>query len=233
MSEICYELNNSNNLLTIQTVNNLKLYFIYEIGKHSLYNIMSYLFNQFKYKCESYEKLEDFDFVYNGSQLDITNQPILNGELGENPIIKMTPKDPQYGQFDNQSFNSTKIISWLDNYEMIKSYEKPNMIQIFVKSLNGNTFTFKLIPNETYVWELKMKIQEVEKIPYEQQRLIHRGKQMEDNEVLSYLEKDDNIHLVCRLRGGMFKEVSGRDGEYKPLKSIFVDLRNIDFSNDL
>jgi hypothetical protein len=60
--------------------------------------------------------------------------------------------------------------------------------------------------------ELKSKIEPKEMVPVDQQRLIFAGRQLEDDVTLpSYGVHDKSIiHLVLRLRGGMFHESSGR-----------------------
>ena len=40
----------------------------------------------------------------------------------------------------------------------------------------------------------------------------------------------DTIHLVSRLRGGMFHETSGKNGNYKSLECMIIDIDYEDIS---
>ena len=62
------------------------------------------------------------------------------------------------------------------------------------------------------IFALKQLIQDQQEIPPDQQRSVFRGIQLQNSQSLSDCEigEECTLHLVLRLRGGMYHFISGR-----------------------
>jgi ubiquitin len=67
-------------------------------------------------------------------------------------------------------------------------------MKIFINTVTGKTFTLEVEPAEP-IEIVKVKIENQEAIPSEQQRLIFAGRQLEEGRILS----DYNIQKDCTI----------------------------------
>ena len=82
--------------------------------------------------------------------------------------------------------------------------KEPKNLQVFLKTLNGETQTYTVSPGET-VAGFKIKVRQRVKMAEDQQRLMHESQQMDvgSRTLKSYnVREGSTIYLNGRLRGG-------------------------------
>lgn len=94
----------------------------------------------------------------------------------------------------------------------VRDVECLERMDIYVKTMTGKTITLS-VNSMLSVEELKSIVRRKEGICCEQQRLVFEGNQLEDKRVLMdySITHGATVHLLCRLRGGMFHTTSSRD----------------------
>jgi len=205
--------NTFNDIITINTLNSKNIHVKYNPAVQTIKTIHDWFFNEFKYKLVNFEH-----FKYNFTDEQNNVIPITDSVEDTINITKHTKKF----KLTIQDSNSQKKV-----YQPELFKEKADSFRMYVKTLTGKSYPVYLNQlNETIIYDLKLHIQENDGIPTDQIRLIFAGRELDDNKFLAdyNLIRNGNIHLVLRLCGGMFNEVSGRNGAYEPLSENFFDI---------
>lgn len=229
------DIKDDQNILVVHTLNNFPIILKYVAKKTKLKHVIKCLKNKVKYQ------------LFEGRQpIDYSNLGIkFNSNLLEN--TDMTLEEHGLNKFVNEVRMQRLLNLSNKNYipkpcEELKKILKKKMqgggkkITCFVKTLTGKTITLNLVDNVT-VEELKYAFMLKEGVPIDQQRIVYSGLQLNDGRLISsYVDTDKytevTLHCVLRLRGGMYNEVSGRNGEYKPLKDIENEIFEVDIDTD-
>lgn len=219
------QLNDNNGMIAFTSIGGYKFYGLYDPQKTTLKQIrVTLLLN---YTCNTGNDVQD-------KNIDLTLEcGFFSINIGD--VDQDYTMDKLYHLYD--MVNNNKIPKFIKitqnhdpssnaNYALSKELRekiKNSTFQVFISTLSGKTFSLKALPY-LGVGQLKELICDVEGIPVDQQRLVFNGKQINDELNLSdyNIQKEANIQLILRLRGGMFHETSGKNGNYGKLaNSVF------------
>jgi hypothetical protein len=174
------------------------------ITTHSIQKTVEKKFGRLSILCEGDKNIDKYDNIQNITKNKITNFTII-------PYCK--ENDPIY-------------IESLKQGIILKKDDKTSFCEINVCTLTGKKIM--LLCKQSYtIPEIKYLIAEHEGVPIDQQRIIFAGKQYDndDNATLAILkiQSGANLHLVLRLRGGMFTQSTSGQIDYNKIDKMQVD----------
>jgi hypothetical protein len=117
--------------------------------------------------------------------------------------------------------NSLKMVEYIAPRPPIVPTNE--LINVILIPLTNTSFDLSISPN-ALVYDLKCSIAYIHGIVAEQFRLIFNGKHLDDSRTLKHYDVVDGskIHVILRLRGGMYHSISGRGGKYTPLAAVTI-----------
>lgn len=206
-------------IFKFETLTKKNIYVMYKKKETKISDII----NEFElnYDCG----LENANITYFSVELDrnVNDDKDKNPEeleLSDDTQIKITIKDC------NTYYDQSKMTLNKNEKEYNKMLEKnKDGFFVFIKTLVGTTVSLKIF-RETTIYEIKRMMQNI--YGTDESRMIFGGKQLEDSLTASYYKimSESTIHMVANLRGGMYHETSGKNGNYLPLKNniLYVNL---------
>jgi len=120
-----------------------------------------------------------------------------------------------------------EILSFTDVFAPEKIMDTSFTIQ--VKTMTGRLLPITIHPTTT-VLELKEQIQKTEQYMPDQQRIVYSGKQLSDDKQMKdySIQPGATLHMIVRLRGGMFHETSSRQ-DMEPLQcTLWTEIESIE-----
>lgn len=207
----------------ITTFTNKKIIARYNPKKTTADNLINAVLNKLDYKCNEVSK-DDLMLKYDEDLL-LEKDKLLD------KIIKTDEKLTKFTFCDKKNYNLDFYglnFRSLHGTDILKKSEQSND-KIYVKTLTGKTIAIGIF-DEMKFEDFVSLIWYKEGIPPDQMRLCFAGKSVDKN-IFKKLKKDNTVHLVLRLRGGMYHESSGKNGDFDSLGLCIIDI-DLEDSNE-
>jgi ubiquitin-like protein Nedd8 len=191
-------------VLKVNTFDNKSIWFRYSPGRKTINDITNAITNNIGYRCNTVDK-----FSYR-----VDNKMLYDRFEKENPT--KTPEE---------------LLDALETLQLVHYrvptpvfIEPAETIRVTVQTLSRRTLPQISTTASTTVEQLKRQIEDAHGISVECQNLIFNGKRIQDDQTLEKygIINDSMLYLTLSLRGGMYNEISGKDGTYSALPELMI-----------
>ena len=212
-------------IAVIKTFTNKNLICRLNFSKVTVNDIINNLKNNLGYKLKNFD-LNKINF-----------KSLLNKKICESKDIPLAnlfelKKITEFSMVFDEHTTNNEFENYATPKDLLDKINKSSKC-IFIKSLTGKTTTLRFV-EEMKIIDLMYLIMDKEGTPYTQQRLVFKGSQLNVEQKMSdyNIQNESTIHLVLRLRGGMYHETSGKDGNYKKLTNCIININHISDDKD-
>ena len=179
---------------------------------------------------ETQQKIDTFRLkLLTGEDIEIFHEIGIEID-GITNSIKQINTNKRNQELELKIVNLKKVQSSIDVQNESRPIAPDTMFIITAKTLSGQIIPLECNGLMTII-ELKKRLYDIIGDPPEQIRIIFKGKQLEDkNLVKDYgICLGDSIHIILRLRGGMFHiSTDAESGEHGELNSVKITCRYYD-----